>query len=66
MPCYSDKRNGNKLFVCSKYDCTDTIVNNGSDLYQRTEHAHATFTRLENKVWFEYSAGCVEKLIDSS
>jgi len=25
-------------------------------LYQRTEHADATFTRLENKVWCENSA----------
>ena len=28
--------------------------------------ADATFTRLENKVCFENSAGCVGKLIDSS
>jgi len=27
--------------------------------------ADATFTRLENKVWFENSAECVEKLLDS-
>ena len=27
--------------------------------------AEATFTRLENKVWFENSAECVGKLLDS-
>ena len=27
-----------------------------SVFYQRAEHADATFTRLENKVWFENSA----------
>jgi len=36
-----------------------------SVLYQRTEHADASFTHLENKVWFENSAECVGKLLDS-
>ena len=27
--------------------------------------ADATFTRLENKIWFENSAKCVGKLLDS-
>ena len=33
-------------------------------LDQGTEHADATFIRLENNAWFENSAECVEKLID--
>jgi len=28
-------------------------------------HADATFTCLENKVWFENSAKCMGKLMDS-